>query len=133
MNMVDDFPSRTAWWELMPMEKPLFGKKVICKDITEAWESDDSKCGTKERDSEASRGELSKLWLNFASSLHCARTNNTPSPGLNWMKGLPEWEGQMIFPAKGGKCWRVLESEVLRFGSTLWKKKEGLEWGRGRG
>jgi hypothetical protein len=28
-NMVEDFPSRTAWCVLIPMEKPLLGKRVI--------------------------------------------------------------------------------------------------------
>jgi hypothetical protein len=42
-NMVEDFPSRTAWCVVIPMEKPLLGKRVIRIEIIEAKESVDSK------------------------------------------------------------------------------------------
>ena len=63
MNIVDDFPSKQAWCVLMPMQNPLLGNRVICKEKTEANESDESKFGTKARDCEASQGELSKTWV----------------------------------------------------------------------
>ncbi|KAK2359549.1 phenolic glucoside malonyltransferase [Trifolium repens] len=63
-----------------------------------------------------------------------AMSKETPSSslGLNWMNGLGESEGQMILPAKGRKCWRVKESEVLSFGTMFWKKKEGCDCEFGR-
>ncbi|RDY12701.1 hypothetical protein CR513_02461, partial [Mucuna pruriens] len=36
VKRIEDFPSRTAWWMLMPMLNPLFGKRVIWIEITEA-------------------------------------------------------------------------------------------------
>jgi hypothetical protein len=48
------------------------------------------------------------------------------------MNGFGESEGQTMLPAKGRKCWRVKESEVLSFGISLWKKDEGCDWEFGR-
>jgi len=80
MKRVEDFPSRTAWWVLIPMANPLSGNRVIWRAITEALESEDSKWGTKQRNSDASLGALSEAWSKSASD--SASTTETASPGV---------------------------------------------------
>ncbi|KAI5432266.1 hypothetical protein KIW84_036130 [Lathyrus oleraceus] len=126
--MDKDFPSKTAWCVVIPMLKPELGKRVIWIEITEAHKCDDSKLGIKERDKEASWGEFPMTcWKSASDSAMSKETPLSLSLGLNCMNGFEESEGQTILPAKGRKCWRVKESEDLRFGTICWKKKEGWE------
>lgn len=73
----------------------------------------------------ASRGELCKR--RSKSESDCAMRRETASPGVNWMMGLEELGGQMMFPARWRKWWRVREREDLSFGRTEVKKKDGFD------
>lgn len=112
------------------MEKPLFGKRVIWSEIIEAKEFVDSKYGIKERDKEASFGEFSITWLKSKSD--SAMSKETPSFDVYCIFGFCDSKSQTMLPAKGRKCWRVKESEDLRFGTIVWKKNEGSDCEFGR-
>ena len=101
MNMVDDFPSKTAWCVEMPIQNPELGNRVICREKMEAEESEESKWGTKGREREASLGESCKKILKSESEI--ATITETESPGVNLMKGLEELEGQRRCPERGRK------------------------------
>ena len=47
MNEVDVLPSRTAWCEDIPMQKPEFGNRVTCRAMTEPFSWDTAKWGMR--------------------------------------------------------------------------------------